>query len=141
VIAYLDSSVLVRIVLRELNPLVEWDELTGGVTSTLTHVETARTLDRERLLGTRSAEELIEQRTQMADILGRLDAVPMAPAVLAHASRPFAVVVGALDAIHLASALIYRAKQSHQHEPFYFATHDIQLARAARAMNFEVIGA
>ena len=44
--ASLDSSVLLRIVLRELNPLVEWDHLTGGVTSTLTRVEAARTLDR-----------------------------------------------------------------------------------------------
>ena len=82
-IAYLDSSVLLRVVLRELDPLPEWDHLTGGITSTLTRVEAARTLDRERLPGARSEEELSEQRTEMADILGRLDSVPMAPAVRA----------------------------------------------------------
>ena len=140
-IAYLDSSVLLRIVLRELNPLAEWDQLDDGITSTLTAVEAARTLDRERLLGTRSAEELREQRAEMADILARLDSVPIAPAVLARASSPLGLVLGTLDAIHLASAMICRAKRPVNEGPLLFATHDAQLARAARAADFEVIGA
>lgn len=43
-IAYIDSSILLRIVLEQPNTLAEWPELTGGVASPLLSVE--RTIDR-----------------------------------------------------------------------------------------------
>lgn len=140
-IAYLDSSVLLRIVLLEPDPLAEWDQLTGGVTSTLTQVEAARTFDRDRLLGIRSEAEQQNARVEIASILSRLDAIPIETPVLDEASRSLGTVLGTLDAIHLASAILYRAMQPDDERAILFATHDKQLANAARAMNFEVIGA
>ncbi len=37
--------------------------------------------------------------------------------------------------------MIYRAGQPVDERPIVFATHDVALAKAAAAMNFEVIGA
>jgi hypothetical protein len=141
VIAYFDSSVLLRIVLREPDPLPEWDQLTGGMTSTLTRLEAARTLDREAILRTATETELEAKEDELADILRRVDVIVIDERVLEEASRPLTVVLGTLDAIHLASAVLYRASQPDDERPICFATHDKQLATAARALNFEVIGA
>ena len=50
-IAYLDASVLLRIVLREANLLAEWDAIDLGITSELTRIEAARVVDRLTVLG------------------------------------------------------------------------------------------
>ena len=57
--------------------------------------------------------------------------------VLLAASRRLPVRLATLDAIHLATAERFRAEF---HEQFVFATHDRNLAAAARAIGFEVIG-
>ena len=44
-IAYIDSSVLMRVVLAAPNQLKEWPELRSGVSSQLLKVEGFRTLD------------------------------------------------------------------------------------------------
>jgi hypothetical protein len=49
-------------------------------------------------------------------------------------------IVAALDALHLVSAVLYRSAQPKDGRPIYFATHDGQLAAAARALHFEVLG-
>jgi hypothetical protein len=45
-------------------------------------------------------------------------------------------VLGSLDAVHLASALLIRPDIP----DLAFATHDVELGTAARAMDFEVLG-
>ena len=48
-IAYVDASVLLRVVLRQSNALKEWISIERGVASALVEVECLRTLDRLRL--------------------------------------------------------------------------------------------
>ena len=48
-IAYLDSSVLLRMVLGQKDRLRQWREVRQGVASSLVEVECLRTLDRLRL--------------------------------------------------------------------------------------------
>ena len=140
-IAYLDSSVLMRVVFREPNPLADWPLIITGVTSTLTRVEAARAMDREIVLGAATESALRDKQRELADILRRLEYVPLGDPVLAEAAQPLPLVLGTLDSIHLATATLYRAAQPADERPLRFATHDQQLARAARAMNFEVLGA
>lgn len=140
-IVYLDSSVLLRIVLREPDPLREWGQITVGVSCAITRVEVARTMDRNKVLRTTNESELTEKRVEISDILSRLDFVPLKKNVLDEAARPLSIVLGTLDSLHLASAVLYRKGQPPDERPLLFATHDIQLARAARAVDFEVIGA
>lgn len=139
-IVYLDSSVLLRVVFREPNPLAEWNRIITGVTSILTRLEAARTMDRNVVLRAASDDALREKQRTITDILRRLDYVPLEDPVLEQAARPLPVVLGTLDSIHLASAVLYREGQSRDERPIVFATHDRELAAAARAMHFEVIG-
>lgn len=139
-IAYLDASVLLRVVLQEANPLREWNDIVIGITSELTRVETARVIDRLVHLGVLQDEEIQQKYAEVGDILRRVDFVPLDEQVLLRASRRLPTVLGTLDAIHLASAQIYRESQRITEPPIVFATHDHALAKAAVAMQFQVIG-
>lgn len=140
-IAYIDSSVLMRIVLQEPDPLREWDQLELGVASHLTRVEGYRTLDQLWHRNELGESDLEEKRIILATFLPRLTMREVDVGVLDLASRPLPVALRTLDAIHLATAMIYRAAQPSDERPIAFATHDHALARAAAAMHFDVIGA
>lgn len=137
-IAYLDSSVILRLVLAEPDPLAEWPEVDRGVTSALAEVEVMRTLDR---LGFASpglnAQALAGRREAAYRILEGLETVEITRSVLARAAQPLPTPLGTLDAIHLVSAMGWRE----QSEALVLATHDLALAAAARASGFQVIGA
>ena len=62
--------------------------------------------------------------------------VPLDTVVLERAAEPFPTLLSSLDAIHLATALLART----QVEDLCFATHDGELATAARAVGFKVLG-
>jgi len=141
VIAYIDSSVLMRIILVQASPLPEWGELEHGVSSELLVVEGFRTFDRLWHNDELTEADLVEKRPKFRKFLRRLDLRPLDRAVLNLAARSLPTTLAALDAIHLATAIRYRAAQPPDERPIAFATHDHQLARAARAMNFEVLGA
>lgn len=139
-IAYIDTSVLMRIVLREERPLAEWRRLELGVTSELTRLECARVLDRLHIIDILDVDELDAKQSEVTTILSRLDVMPLRRQILRLAAQPLPTVLGALDSIHLASALRYRATRSRDERPIHFATHDSALARAARAFDFPVLG-
>jgi hypothetical protein len=96
VIAYIDSSVLLRVVLRVA--------------------------------------------TDADSILSRMIHADLDTRVLQIASSPMPAILGTLDALHLATAGLYREAQPAGEPPIVFATHDRQLAIAAEAMRFTVIG-
>jgi predicted nucleic acid-binding protein len=135
---YLDSSVVLRIVLGEASPLLADGHLDDGVTSALLEVECLRTLDRLRLVQPDRAPELSKARAAIYSIVRALTVVELNQAILERASHPLPLPLGTLDAIHLASALLYR---EHEGVELSIATHDTQFALAARAIGFEVMGA
>ena len=137
-IAYVDSSVLLRIVLEQpgqLRDIGQEDEL---LTSTLTQVECLRALDNATLRGAMSVDESEVRRAAAFDKLRNLLRVYPSLSVLERAEGAFPSPVAALDAIHLATALVWRQRHG---RALLFATHDRQQARAARALGFAVIGA
>lgn len=140
-IAYIDASVVLRIILREPAPLAEWQDLHEGISSALIAIECARTFDRLWLEGRLTDHDVTLKRTEAATLLTYFELVPLNEQVLTTAALPLPTPLGALDGIHLASAIIHRASQPADERPVVFATHDLQLARAARAMRFDVIGA
>lgn len=137
-IAYLDSSVLLRLVLVEPGRLREWPKVEQGVTSALTEVECLRTLDLLVLRGALAGEDAAERRAVIYGLLEAVELVELGAGVLARAAQPFPVPLGTLDAIHLATALLWRERGE---RALAFATHDAALALAARASGFEVVGA
>lgn len=133
---YFDSSVLLRVVLGERGRLKEWSGTSEAVTSEITRVECLRAIDRLRLEGKMADRELSRRRASALSVLSGFELVRLNRAVLERAAEPFPVKIRTLDAIHVASALLVRAR----FRAMRFATHDADLATAARAEGLPVIG-
>lgn len=136
--AYIDSSVLLRIVFRSPDPLDAWNEIEFYVSSTLLRLESARALERLRLTRSATAREIADHRAAIESMTNDMDLVAIDPKILDLAAGSFAVPLKALDAIHLGTAMWWRAEYLTN---IAFATHDDMLAKAARAAGFEVLGA
>jgi predicted nucleic acid-binding protein len=137
VIAYIDSSVLLRVVLRQPGALREWKAIRQGVASALVEVECLRTLDRLRLRAGIADEQIAARRETIFRLLEALELVETNRPILARAAQPLPTDLGTLDAIHLATALLWR---EHAGTDLVMATHDIALGRAARAQGLRVLG-
>lgn len=136
-IAYIDTSALLRLVLREAGAL---DELRGYdklLSSELIVVESRRTIDRLRLQGALTPEEAAVRLGVVTEWLEAIDLVLLRAPVLSRASEPLPTPLGTLDALHLATVLAWRDRMGSQ--PIV-ATHDTVLGLAARTFGFEVRG-
>jgi predicted nucleic acid-binding protein len=137
VIAYIDTSALLRIVLREPGALEDLRTYDGLVSSELIAVESGRTIDRLRLQGALTTEEAAARLRVVNEWLEAIDLVLVRPPVLSRASEPLPMPLGTLDALHLATALIWRDRIG----PLpTVATHDTALGLAAQSFGFDVRG-
>lgn len=136
-IAYVDSSVFIRVLLRQPRALPEWEVIELPLTSSLLRVESCRTLDRATHLKALTDSEYTAKLAQIETFVARSIVVRIDEPLLAAASRRLPVRLSTLDAIHLATAEYLRETFS---DPFLFATHDRELGAAARASGFDVIG-
>jgi predicted nucleic acid-binding protein len=136
--SYVDSSVLVRILLGESGPLEGWGTWDVAYTSELTLVEACRVIDRLRLTGAYNDGDVAAARGSVDALLEGIDTVAMTRAIIESAMHPMPVVLRALDALHVATALALRNTLV---PDLAFATHDRQQALAARAFGFTVLGA
>lgn len=134
---YLDTSTVLRILLRQPKPLAIWARWDRAYTSELLHVEACRVIDRLRLEGALDDDGVADARQQLGPIETAIATVALSRPVLQRAALPMATVVKTLDAIHLASALLLRERRGLE---LAFATHDPQQGRAARALGFDCLG-
>ena len=133
---YVDTSVILRILFREPNPVEVWGKWDRAFSSNLWRVEALRTVDRLRLSGDLSDQNVADLVREIRLVHETLAIYPLTETILQRASESFPTVVGTLDAIHLATALAIR-----QVEPLdILLTHDGQLATAARSVGFTVVG-
>lgn len=136
-IAYLDSSVVLRLVLGQPDRLRDWRRVTRGVASALVEVECLRTLDRLRLEEELSQEEIAIRREAVFRLLESAEIVDLTRPILERAAQPLPTTLGTLDAIHLATAMLWRAASG---ADLVLATHDRSLALAARACGLRTAG-
>ena len=136
-IAYLDTSALLRIVLREPGALEDLRTYERLVSSELIAVESARTIDRLRTQGALTTGEAAARLRIVNEWLEAVDLVLVRTPVLSRASEPMPMPLGTLDALHLATALIWRDRMGALST---LVTHDSALGVAARAFGFEVRG-
>jgi hypothetical protein len=137
VIVYLDTSVVLRIVLGDRNSLVEWGKWQESWASEIMGLEARRVLDRMRLAATVDDEQVGDFQRELARVECAVGSIALTRAVIRRAGQPMGTAVKTLDAIHLTSALIIRERRQ---AAILFATHDTQQARAARALGFECLG-
>jgi predicted nucleic acid-binding protein len=135
--AFIDSSVILRKLLHEPQPLGEWARLTPYA-SRLLALEMARVLERYHWLRKIDDVQLTLLQEESRRLLAATVVIPMSERILLEAARPMGAVVGTLDAIHLATAMELRRELG---ASVTFATHDRQLATAARMNGFVVLGA
>jgi predicted nucleic acid-binding protein len=136
-IAYVDSSVLLRVALGQPNALTEWHDIERGVSSALVTTESLRTLDRVRLRANLSDIEVARRRATILALIDSLELVEIDNVVLNRAAQPMPTEIGTLDAIHLASALLWNDALGLD---ALMATHDRALGLAAQAHGFKVLG-
>jgi predicted nucleic acid-binding protein len=135
-IVYLDTSVVLRILLGEPNPTNEWGKWEKAYSSALWRVEALRTVDRLRLTHEITDTEVADLVRDVQTINDTLAIYPLNDRIMQRASETFPTVVGTLDAIHLASAIFIREVQGVD----LLLTHDSQLGTAARSLGFKVAG-
>lgn len=136
-IAYLDSSTILRIVLGQTNALKEWRSIRQGVASALVEVECLRTLDRLRLAESLGDAEIAARREVVFRLLEAIEVVALTRPILSRAAQPLPTALGTLDAIHLATALLWKERTG---ADLFMATHDEGLATASRASGLRVVG-
>jgi predicted nucleic acid-binding protein len=134
--AYVDTSVILRILFREPNPIEVWGKWDRAFSSHLWRVEALRAVDRLRLSGDLSDQEVADLVRDIRVVHETLAIHPLTERILRRASETFPTVVGTLDAIHLATALAIREVESVD----LLLTHDAQLGTAARSLGFSVLG-
>ena len=133
---YVDSSVLLRIVLGESGALPAWRRITQPVSSEVIRLECLRTIDRARVTRRIRDQEVAERRAAVLEQLDTFALVKLDARVLERAADPFPTALSSLDAVHLGSTLLAR----HAMRDLTLATHDTELAMAARAVGFRVTG-
>jgi predicted nucleic acid-binding protein len=134
--AYVDASVVLRVVFGEAGSMAGWTSIERAVSSELVRTECLRAIDRRCVRALMNERDLSRRRAVMLETLDAIEIVPLGPEVLERAGDPFPTSLGTLDAIHLASALAIRDDVP----DLVFATHDAALGLAASAMGFDVQG-
>ncbi len=118
----LDTSVVLRKLFGERGALAEWPRIRAAYASRILPVELGRVVDRCRLAGEIDDSQVEHLHREARRLLRSVEVLALGEGILARAAGPMPTALGTLDAVHL-------------------ATHDRQLARAARASGLEVCGA
>ena len=135
--AYLDASVVVRKLQREAGSLRQWGQWEHVYSSELLRVEVLRAIDRSRLRGALTDIEMANVLENARMIFDHIEFVELSRSIFNRAAESFPTPLGTLDALHLCTALSLIQVRELE---LVFATHDSELALAARSMNFQVTG-
>lgn len=135
-IAYVDTSVLLRIVLGQPGAF-DWGRVDRAIASELVRVEALRVLDRARIVHRLDDRTVADRRAAILESIDALELVALDAAILDRSAQPFPTSLGTLGALHLSTALAVREQVA----GLVLATHDFDLALAARSMGLPVAGA
>jgi predicted nucleic acid-binding protein len=136
-IAYIDTSVVMRALLGQPHVLTEFSKVERPIASKLLKVEGLRTLDRLRIRGLLTENEFVRSTEEFRDSTDAVEWIEITDAILDRVGGNFAVALGTLDAIHLSSALLWKEQTRLN---LHFLTHDEILGKAARSLGFQVLG-
>jgi len=137
VTVYVDTSVVLRVLLVQGKPLDIWAKWEAAWSSELLGLEARRVIDRLRLEAALDDQGVVSAQRELVRIEGTIGRIGLTRAVLRRAALPMATAVKTLDAIHIASAMLFQERRGTQ---LLFVTHDAQQATAACALGFECRG-
>ncbi len=135
-VAYLDSSVVLRHILLGEIAIEHAFAVERVVASELLEIECRRVLHRYRLNGDLDDESLPQALDRLDRVLAGVTLLALTEKVKKRAMEAFPVVVRTLDALHLASALVYADSyaDSGSDETLLLFSHDEAMSRCARAL-------
>ena len=133
---YVDASVVLRRTFNQPGAIEDWSQWELVVTSEVLSVEVFRKVDRLRLAGRLTDDQVADRLALLHALTARFLKIPIQSAILRRAASPFPTALGTLDAIHLATALLWVEQNE---EPLTLLTHDDALALAARACGLHVL--
>jgi predicted nucleic acid-binding protein len=134
-VAYLDSSLVLRHILLGEEAIEEAFRCGKVITSELLEIECRRVLHRYRLQNDLDDEGFVEAIKRLNTILEGTTVLAMTPSIKQKAAGSFPVVIKTLDALHLASALEYI--DTFGPVKLKIFSHDTGLNRCAAAMGIE----
>ena len=135
-VAYLDSSVVLRHILLGDESIRHALSCERIISSELLEIECRRVLHRYRMNGDLDDDGFIKASNRLKEVLAGVSLLVLSASVKRKASGAFPVVVKTLDALHLASALVF--SETVGHETVLVFSHDASLCRCAAALGFTV---
>jgi len=136
-IAYLDTSVLLRILLNEKFKQIEIANYDKLISSELIEIEARRRINNMRLSGQVNEGEMIALGTRLELALESIDLIKLTRVILLRAKQTVGIQIRTLDYLHLCSALLWKETRG---QDFAVLTHDIEFGRAAQVLGFETVG-
>lgn len=136
-IAYADTSVVLRYILGESGIYPNLEKLERIYSSELMRVEALRALDRLRIQAGWPIQETALRIQLLHSFLSSVEEIPLQKSILQRAADPFPTVVKTLDALHIASASLLKM---HLKKSVLFLTHDAQQGLAATAADLDAKG-
>ena len=131
-VAYLDSSVLLRHILLGDEGMRQVLECGAVVSSELLEIECKRVFHRYRLQGDLDDSGFLEAQGRLEFVLSGVYLLLLSSDVKKRASEAFPVQIRTLDALHISSALAF--KSARPKEALLFFSYDNQLNRCAKAL-------
>ena len=110
-IVYVDTSIVLRVLLGQLGRLEKWGRWKVAYSSELLGLEARRVIDRLRLELALDDQGVSEAQQTLLKIEQGIGSILLTQTVLYRASLPMPTALKTLDAIHLASALLFQEQR------------------------------
>ncbi len=136
-IAYIDSSVVLRIALNQKNQIKNIEDWPKSIANVVLKAECLRTIDRLFAMSRIDSENRMKTTDFIYKFIEHVELIEISTSLLDKISYPLGLNLGTLDAIHLFSAIEYKRKTQ---KPVTILTHDEAMGSAARMFGFEVLG-
>ena len=133
-VAYVDSSTVLRYVLNGEIQIQHALALPSVVSSELLNIECQRALHRCRLTGELDDDSLVEAYSKLAEVMLGITLLELTKPIKARAAETFPLPVKTLDALHLATLLIY--KKALPVEELLLFSHDKGMNQCGLALGF-----
>ena len=136
--AFLDTSIILRILLRERDPFNQFDQFERWYASRLLIIEARRVLQSMFLNRELDEEKYGSIQIELSSFILALSIISLRERVLQRAEDAFPLPVATLDALHVSSALLLA--EALTNDSVAFLTHDTQQAKVANACGVAVEG-
>ena len=134
-IAYADSSAILRTILSQPGAFGSWTKCTLVATSALAWIECSRAIERLRLVSSIDDKQRAKISSKAREFFDQLTVFDVNDSILEGAAGSFPTVVGTLDAIHLYTAILWKSSSNLD---VVMVSHDEQLNTAALASGLRI---